>query len=214
MIVIETKKREPGQKLGTLRKQNLIPAVFYGAGKQATPVAIEYSAFTKLHKAGDSTPVVLKTDTGSVDAMLQDVQYDPLTLKPTHVDFLAIDVNKEIETKVPIEFMGEAPAAKSGLGTLVKVMHDISVRALPKDLPHHLEVSLSKLATLEDRLLASDLVLPKGVLLATPGAEIVALVTAIKEEAPAPTEPVDLSSIEVIKKGKKEEEGGEEAAAA
>lgn len=216
MLVIEAKNREAGKKLASFRKAKQIPAVFYSAGKAATPIVIEGAAFTKIHKAGESTPVVLKTEKGNVDAMIQDIQYHPLTLAPIHIDFLAIDVNKEIEAKVALEFVGEAPAAKSGLGTLVKVMHEIMVKALPKNLPHHIEVNLAKLNTLEDKVLVGDLLLPNNVKAVTPPSEVVALVTAIKEEVAAPAEPVDLSTIEVIKKGKKEEEEaveGEEKAA-
>ncbi|HXK35352.1 MAG TPA: 50S ribosomal protein L25 [Candidatus Paceibacterota bacterium] len=213
MLIIEAKKRQPGQKLGSLRKGNLIPAVFYSAGKASISITIEGSAFSKLHKAGDSAPLVLKTEEASVDAMIQDVQYHPLTLAPIHIDFLAIDVNKEIEAKIPVEFIGESAAAKSGSGTLVKVMHDIIVKALPKNLPHHLEADLTKLQTLEDRIFVSDISAPAGVIIATPGEEIIALVSAIKEEAPLPAEPVDLSAIEVIKKGKKEEEEAAEGEA-
>jgi len=92
-------------------------------------------------------------------------------------------------------------------------MHDIIVKALPKNLPHHLEADLTKLQTLEDRIFVSDISAPAGVIIATPGEEIIALVSAIKEEAPLPAEPVDLSAIEVIKKGKKEEEEAAEGEA-
>jgi len=57
---------------------------------------------------------------------------------PIHVDFLAIDMNKPIEVAVPLEFVGIAPAEKDGLGVLVKALHEVEIKALPKDIPHTL----------------------------------------------------------------------------
>ncbi|OGI61921.1 hypothetical protein A2645_01915 [Candidatus Nomurabacteria bacterium RIFCSPHIGHO2_01_FULL_39_9] len=214
MTVLEAQKRKAGAKLGSLRKEGQIPAVIYGAGKESTPVSVLGTAFIKIHKGGETTPISLKTPEGVVDAMIQDIAYDPITSSPIHVDFLAIDVNKEIEAKIPLEFIGEAPATKGGLGALVKVMHEIEVLALPKNLPHHIEVPLEKLATLEDHIFVSDLKIPAGVKAITAADEVIASIAAIKEEVEAPAGPVDLSTIEVVKKGKKEEEGEGEVATA
>jgi large subunit ribosomal protein L25 len=132
------------------------------------------------------------------------VQVDPIKGFPIHVDFLAVDMNKPVEVAIPLEFVGLAKAEKDGLGTLVKVLHEIEIEALPKDLPHNIEVDVTIIATLEDLIHVKDIKLPKGVTLLTDGEEVVALVAAAKEEKEEVV--VDLSAIEVEKKGKKEEE--------
>ena len=144
------------------------------------------------------------TKVKKVDVLIHDVQVDPVKGFPVHVDFLAIDMNKPVEVTIPLEFIGLAKAEKDGLGTLVKVLHEVDIKALPKDLPHNIEVDVTSIATLEDVIHVKNIKLPNGVTLITEGEEVVALVAAAKEEKEEA--PVDLSAIEVEKRGKKEEE--------
>lgn len=214
MFVINAKKRTGAGNLARLRKAGEIPAVFYGAGKQNTSIAVSTIEFKKVwHKAGESSAVVVKTDDADIDVLIHEVQTDPVTEEPIHVDFLAIDMTKKIKVKVPLEFVGISDAVKSGLGNLVKVLYEVEIEALPKDLPHNLEVDISKLATLEDNIFVSDLKLPQGVTLINTPLEVVASVVEQKEEKIEEVAPVDLSAIEVEKKGKKDEEGAEGAEA-
>lgn len=197
------------QRTGTpdaLRSQELVPAVYYSAGKDAVSIAISLKEFNKVWKeAGETTAVVLQIGGEKISTIIKDIQRDPVSDTVLHVDFLIIDMNKTIEVTVPIEFTGLAEAEKNGLGTLVKVLHEVEVSALPNDLPHALIVDVSGLATLDDQIHVSDITLPKGVTMITPTEEVVALMAAFveeKEETPV----LDLSAIEVEKKGKKDEE--------
>ena len=211
MSNIQATKRDPKTSLATLRAEGKVPAVFYGAGKTTTSISVEQKAFEKTWKeAGESSTVTLSVDGSNVDVLIHDVQFDPIKGTPVHVDFLVVDMNKPIEVAVPLEFVGVAGAVKSGQGTLVKVMHELEVSALPKNIPHMIEVDLSKLATLSDQVKVEDLKLPAGVTAVTKGHEVVASVAVQKEESDEPTAPIDLSAIEVEKKGKKEEEAAAE----
>jgi large subunit ribosomal protein L25 len=207
MSNIQATKRDPKENLATLRAEGNIPAVFYGAGKTTTSVSVPEKAFLKLWKeAGESSTIGLTLDGTNIDALIHEVQFDPVKGTPLHVDFLVVDMNKPIEVSVPLEFVGVSGAVKSGAGTLVKVMHELEVSALPKNIPHAIEVDLSKLATLDDQVKVEDLALPAGVTAIAKGSEVVASVAVQKEEKEEPTAPIDLSTIEVEKKGKKEEE--------
>lgn len=201
-ITLQAQKREGTPS--ALRAQELVPAVYYGAGKDAVSIAVGLKEFSKVFKeAGETTAVALQFGGEKVNTLIHDVQRDPLTGAPTHIDFLVIDMNKEIEVPVPIEFTGLAEAEKSGLGTLVKVLHEVHVKALPANLPHSFEVDVTRLATLEDQIHVKDIVLGSGVTLVTGADEVVALVTPFveeKEEAPA----FDPNAVEVEKKGKEE----------
>ena len=206
MFKIKATNRDTKSNLDVLRKNGEIPAVFYGMGKDTTSISIPVVEFKKIwHKAGESSAVSIATDKGSVDALIHEVQRHPITGEPVHVDFLVIDMNKTITVSVPLEFVGISGAVKSGVGTLVKVLYEVEVEALPKDLPQKITVDISTLATVEDGILVSDLILPKNVTLVTKGTEVVASIAEQKEEVESTT-PVDLSAIEVEKKGKKEEE--------
>lgn len=214
MFSIKAKKRDAGAKLSSLKVAGEIPAVFYGAGQESTPISVSKTEFKKVWRdAGESSAVKVSMGDKDIDVLIHEVQTDPVTDEPIHADFLAIDMNKKITVKVELVFEGVSAAVKSGIGNLVKVLHEIEIEALPKDLPHNLVVDISKLETLSDTVMVSDIKLPSGVVAVTPDTEVVASVVEQKEEVEE-VAPVDLSAIEVEKKGKKEEEGGEAAPAA
>lgn len=199
--------RSKTDKLSTVRSNGMVPAVVYGASVENTSISVSSIDFVKVFKeAGESSTIVLDMGGKKVDVLIHDVQFDPVKSFPLHVDFLAVDMNKPVEVSISLEFAGVAPAEKSGLGTLVKALHEVEIKALPKDLPHNFIIDISSLATLEDKILVKDIKLGSGVTMLTDGEEIVALVSVVKEVKEEETV-VDLSAIEVEKKGKKEEEG-------
>ncbi len=207
MQTLTATKRSKTEKLVTIRSNGMVPGVVYGARVENTSISVPSVAFKKIFKeAGESNAIVLDLEGKKIDVLIHDVQVDPVHGFSIHVDFLAIDINKPVEVAVPLEFTGVAPAEKLGLGTLVKVLHEVEIRALPKDIPHTLSVDISSLETLEHQIHAKNIILPSGVTLITDAEEVIALVAAAKEEKEET--PIDLSAIEVEKKGKKEE--GEE----
>ena len=208
MSEIKAKRRDLNINLNTLRSSGEIPAVFYGAGQESTSISVPIASFKKVwREAGESSAIKISTEKDNIDALIHEVQVDPVTEEPLHVDFLAIDMTKKIKVKVALEFTGISNAVKNGIGNLVKVLHEIEVEALPKDLPHSLNVDISKLETLENNIVVSEIKLPDGVATITPLSDVVASVVAQVEEKEEVVAPVDLSAIEVEKKGKKEEEG-------
>lgn len=211
MNTLNAKIRSKTDKLVDIRKDGMVPAVVYGVSMENTSISVPAKNFEKVLKdAGESSTIVLDIDGKKVDVLIHEVQNHPVKDIPLHVDFLAVDMNKPVQVGVQLSFVGVAPAEKAGLGTLVKVLHEVEIEALPKDLPHDVEVSVETLNTLEDQIHVSDIKLPSGVTMVTGGEDVVALVAAQKEEVEE-SEPVDLSAIEVEKKGKAEEESDEAA---
>ncbi len=205
MQTLTATKRSKTDKLATIRSNGMVPAVVYGARVENTSISVPSTDFVKVLKAaGESSTVELTLAGKKIDVLIHDVQVDPVKGFPIHVDFLAIDMNKPVEVSIALEFTGVAPAEKSGLGSLVKVLHAVDVVALPKDLPHTIVVDISSLETLEHQIHVKDIKTPQGVTMVTDGEEVVALVVAAKEEKEET--PVDLGAIEVQAKGKKEED--------
>lgn len=208
-------KRSKTDNLGDIRKNGMIPAVVYGARVENTLVSVPSIAFAKIFSiAGETSTIVLelqdeKGESKKIDVLIHDLQKDPIKDKVIHIDFLAIDMNKPIEVSVPLEFIGLAQAEKDGLGTLVKVIYEVEVKALPRDIPHKIEIDVTPIATLEDQIKVKDIPLPQGVSLITDEEEVVALVTEAKEEKEEV--PVDLSAIEVEKRGKEDDSEGEKS---
>jgi len=187
----------------------MVPAVVYGARVENTSISVPSTDFIKVLKAaGESSTVALNLDGKNINVLIHEVQVDPVKGFPIHIDFLAIDMNKPVEVVVELEFTGVSPAEKAGLGSLMKVLHEISIEALPKDLPHTIIVDISSLETLENQIHVKDIIAPKGVTILTDADEVVALVAPAKAEKVEAETPTDLASIEVEKKGKQESAEG------
>lgn len=214
MLTLVAKKRDAKEDVAEMRKAGEIPAVFYGMGRESTSVAVSKIAFKKVwEQAGESTPVKISTPAGDIDVLIHEVQTNPVSDEPTHIDFLAIDMKKKVKVGIPLVFEGISEAVKGGLGILVKVLHEVEVEALPNDLPHNISVDISSLKTIQDVILVSSLKVPAGVLVLAKEDEVVASIAEQKEEKEEVSAPIDLSTIEVEKKGKKEEDGAEAAPA-
>lgn len=210
MQTLTATKRSKADKLESVRSNGMIPAVIYGAHVENTSISVSSIDFIKAFKeAGESSTIVLDLASKKIDVLIHEVQVDPVRGFPIHVDFLAVDMNKAVEVQIPLEFIGVSPAEKAGLGSLMKVLHEVEITALPKDLPHSIKVDISVLLTLQDQIHVKDIVAPTGVTILTESTEVVALVAPAKAEKEEEAAPVDLSAIEVEKKGKKEVEGEE-----
>ncbi len=200
------KRKDGGASAPALRRAGSVPGVVYGAHQKATPITVSASAFGKiLREAGEATIVSLTGLGEALPTLIHEVDLDPLTNLPRHVDFYAVTKGQKVEVAIPLVFEGVSPAVEAG-ANLVKVMHELEVEADPMNLPHNIVVDISALKALGDKIHASDLVLPAGIALVTPAEEVVALVQEVVEEKEEEVAvPADISSIEVEKKGKEEE---------
>jgi large subunit ribosomal protein L25 len=214
-ITLKVEKRDLKDDVVALRSAGKVPAVFYGKKEASTPISIATVDFIKAYKqAGESTVVILKGEGIEVESLIHDMDLHPVTGKPIHADFYVFEKGKKIKVDVPLEFVGIAPAVKELGGTLIKVLHTIEVEALPKDLPHSIEVNIASLVDFKSVITAKEIVLPAGIELAVSADDIVASISEPKEEVEEVAAPIDLSTIEVAKKGKEAKEGaGEEGEA-
>lgn len=207
-ITPRTGKKE---SVEAIRMDGRIPAVMYGSKFESLPITVSALEFKKaFESAGESTVITLTGGAEDEQALIHEVQYDPVTDRPIHIDFYVVEKGQKVTVHVPLEFEGVSPAVKDLAATLIKVLHEIEVEAEPAKLPHGLTVDISALATMDSQILAKDIKLPEGVTLITGPEEVIASVAEAMKE---PEEPVsmDISQIEVEKKGKIEEEGAEGA---
>ncbi len=206
-ITLKANKREQNSTADDARKNGFIPAVYYGKKEKSTPILIKKSEFLKAWKeAGESTVISISVDDQTVDALINDVSVDPVTSEPIHADFYVFERGHKVELAVPVEFIGISPAIKELGGVLVKVVHEIKIEAEPSNLPKSIDVDISSLIQFGDVIAAKDVPMPKGVVLIENPEEIIVTVSAPKEEKEEESAPIDLTAIEVEKKGKTEEE--------
>jgi len=140
----------------------VIPAVLYGADVENISLEIDKKSFSKIFREVGETLIDLDIEGKKYSVLIHDTQVDPMTQELIHVDFYQPNLKEEVETEVPIELIGEAPALKLG-GTLIMNMKELSVKALPKDLPNKIVIDVSSLNTFEDAITAKDIKLPAGV---------------------------------------------------
>lgn len=210
MFKLKVEKRDLKENVAVLRKSGQMPAVFYGPKDPSTPIKVSLVDFKKAWKtAGESTVVSLEGNGIDADVLIHQVDLDPVSDVAIHADFYAIEKGKKLSVDVPLEFVGVAPAVKDLGAVLVKVAHEVEIEALPKDLPHTLEVDISTLINFDSVITAAEIKLPAGVVLKVKPEEVIASVYEPKEEVVEA--PVDLSAIEVEKKGKEDKEGEEGA---
>ncbi len=213
MLSIKAEPRSVfGKKLKETRAAGKLPAIVYGGKDKPESILLSTGEFKKLlAKAGESTVITVETGTGKKDVLIHEVAWHPVSNEPVHADLYVVDKTKTIKINVPLVFAGVSPAVKDLGGILVKVLHELHIEVLPMDIPHEIAVDISKLATLDSQILVSDLVVPKDVKVLNGLEDVVAAISVAKDE-PVDEAPVDLSSIEVEKKGKDEEAASEAGA--
>jgi large subunit ribosomal protein L25 len=206
MLTLKAEIRSKTDKLDKIRKAGKVPAVFYGKKEASTPISIPETDFLKVWKeAGESSVVTLETSKGNKESLIQDVDIDPVSGAARHADFYVFEKGHKLEVELTIEFIGISPAVKDLGGALVKVLHESKVEAMPKDLPHDIKIDISSLINFGDQILAKDIKLSPNIRRMENPEEVVALISAPREEKEEEVAPPDLSQIEVEKKGKEEE---------
>lgn len=212
-ITAEARDTRGKNEARRLRVRGLSPAVVYGAGKDALPIAISPKEIRRVLKAGHNTIFDLSIKDGeSVPVMVVDWQNDPIKDTLLHVDLKRIDLSKRITVKVPVQTTGEPKGVKLQGGLLEVVTRDVEIECLPIDIPESFTMDVSELM-IGQNIRAGEIPMPESVKLVSSADQVVAHVVAMRaeaapaaEEAAAPA-PAATAEPEVIKKGKKEEEG-------
>ena len=144
-ITIKGQERESVGKKATkaLRDAGMVPCDIYG-GKQPVHFAAEEKAFKSLVYTPNAHTVVVDLNGKTTDAILQDIQFDPISDKILHIDFFQLDEKKEIIMEVPVKIVGTSPGVLLG-GDLRLNQRRLKVKALPKNLPDFVEANISEL---------------------------------------------------------------------
>lgn len=146
-----------GRKVKKIRKEGFIPATIYGKGLESKSVQFVATELEKMfEEVGESTLVSLILDKEELPVLFRNPQYHAVEGNMIHIDCYKVNLREKITTMVPIEFIGESQAVKDG-NTLVTVIDEIEIEALPTDLPEKIEVDLAALETLESTITVADL---------------------------------------------------------
>lgn len=195
------KRTKTDQPAKQMRDNMRVPGVLYGAAMPAESLSVRHGDLVKLlRSAGFSSLIDLNLAGSDIKTLIKDVQVDPLSMEPIHVDFYRVRMDKELEAFVPLKFVGESKAVKTDGGTLVKSQDELEIRCLPGNLPHEIEVDLSKLQTFEDAITIESLTLPEGVeALQDPEATLATVARPLTDEELAKLEESQIGDVSAVK---------------
>ena len=223
-VVLKATKRDvTGKQVNALRRSGKLPAVIYGRRTEPISISLDmHAASQALAKVGTSSLLTVEVDGKEYPALVRERQRDYLKGTLKHVDFLAVSLTEKIRADVRIEITGASPAVKDFNAVLVNGLFSLSVECLPTDLPDRIMADISSLVQVGDGIHVRELQVPENVRVLDNEDEMVVVATypkeeAVEEVAPA-VEGVVPSEVEggepelSVDRGKKEEEGAEEAA--
>jgi len=172
-----------GKAVKNLRKEWLLPAVVYGKTLEA-PVLLSClkNDFIKVYRAvWFSTPVELEGGIKQL-VLVHDMQLDPVTDEVLSVDFLAVNQNEKVTASVPVVLVWESKVEKLNEWKIQQVKDEVEVEAYPKDLPHNIEVDISKIESVNDVIFVKDLVISDKVRIVDDAEQPVITVVELSDE--------------------------------
>jgi len=213
-VVINAEKRDVvGKKVGSLRRQGLIPGVMYGHNEPPFPITMNAREIERvINNLRSSSIVTVKVNGESHQALIREKQKDYIRNQIIHIDFQILSLKEKIRSKIEVKLVGVAPAVKNFNGIVLQEREFIDVEALPADLPERITVDISGLENIGDLIRVGDLDISDAVTVFDDVNDVIVSISgamaeeAVEEEVTTAegTEP------EVVEKGKKESEEEEE----
>ena len=201
-------KAETGRELGSsssrrLRRAGRIPAVVYGLSSEPVPVSVDYSEARQAltGDAGLNALLNLSIDGNDELCLVKDIQRHVVRDEVSHIDFIRVDANADIEVEVPLVLIGESRAVNNVSGMVDQALFSVVIATKPTSIPNEVEVDISDMEV-GDTIRVEDLVLPEGV---SP---------AMRLQATVATAMVTRSTLEAMRAEEAAEAEGEEGAEA
>ncbi len=187
-IELNVESREPGKGFSRrARRERKIPAIVYGSNKKPASIFIDEGSVVRYNNRNYENALFnLKSKDSAVDntiVLVKDIDVHPLTRRPLHVDFFALDLKKAVRVSVEIKLEGK-PAGLAEGGLLNQVNHKVEIECLPTEIPESIVLDVSALG-LGESMHVSDLQMPAGAELITSGDITVCVVNEAEEEMAA-----------------------------
>jgi len=158
-FTLEGKTRElRKKKVRALRRQGVLPGVIFGKDVEPLHVQVDEHDFELLYRKAHKTSIVtVDVDGKKTDVLIHSIHRDKITGRPLHVEFLKVDLKRQVTVEVPLVFVGVSPAEKSGLGKITHEETSIHLRCAPDRIPESIEVDVSVIKSKHDVIHAADL---------------------------------------------------------
>ena len=189
-----------------LRREGMVPVVLYGGDGPSTHLAMQKQDIFGIlrSEAGENTIFKASFDSESMDAMIKELQFDPVTDEILHIDLIQIAMDKVVRVSVPFVVVGEAVGVKTEGGFVDLITREVEVECLPGDIPEHIEVDISELH-LHQSFKVEDVTFPEGVDVITDSQTLVVLIEAPTKEEEVVVEAEEEEEVEVMAEGEQPE---------
>jgi large subunit ribosomal protein L25 len=148
MELVAEKREKLGKANKSLRNEGKVPGVIFGKNMESIPVTFSYDAFKKIwDKSGETDLIDIKLGSHIYKILIKNVQYDPVSGKISHVELYKPDLTVKVEVQIPVEVIGEDnnEFVKAGEAMVFYVVDEVTVKALPTDLPHNFTVDVTNM---------------------------------------------------------------------
>lgn len=193
-----------------LRRDGRVPGIYYYHGQKPVPFSVNTKELRALlaHKSGLIDVNFQGGETSK--CVVREVQWDPLSGAPVHIDFLGINLTEKVKVEVPVRLIGTAVGVKTGGGVLQQLLRELEIECLPLDIPEAITIDVSPLE-IHHSFHVSDLKLDRIEILTDSEQVIVSILSPRLEETPAAAAGEESKEPEVITQ-KKKDEAAEEGA--
>lgn len=210
VILQATIRKTSGTRNKAMRREGVVPGIFYGHGLKNISVAVPEKKLRPLYATTATHIISLTLDDGSQHpCILKDITFDPVSERPLHFDLFGLNPEEKLTIEIPVKLTGGVPQGVREGGILQHILHKVKVICLPKDIPEQFLVDVATLA-MNTAIHVSDLVRGDIEIMDDPRATVVAVIPPVVEKEPEPTEALEAEAgaaePEVIGKGKKDDE--------
>jgi large subunit ribosomal protein L25 len=151
------------KKVRALRREGIVPGVVCGKGLATMPIQVGEKDLELVYKKTHGTSIIDASLEGTaMPLLIHEIHRDKLNGSIIHVDFLKVDLTREVSVEIPLVFMGVAPAEKDGKGKVGHEATSILLKCQPTNIPEEITVDVSVIKDKHDVIHASDLKLPEG----------------------------------------------------
>lgn len=189
------KRTITGRQVKKLRLEGFLPANIFGHGVDSLSIQVKAKDFASVFGQAGETQVIylqVETEKDPRPVLVSDIEYDPVSDQPLHVDFHQVNLKEKVTANVPFEIVGESAAVKELGANIITMFSELEVEALPTDLPEKIIADVSHLTTIGDVIKVSDLNVDRTKVELTEDPETV-LVTVVEQQAEeaAPAAPAE-----------------------
>ena len=182
--VIEAQPRETGSKAARdIRQNNRVPCILYGPAVESTPLQVPVSALNKLIHGRTAPVAEVELDGTTYNCILKDFDLHPITDRPLHADFQALEDGRKVTLTVPIHYQG-VPLGQQNGGDTQMIVRELTISVLPENIPAQIDLDIADLA-IGDSIHVYDLDMDYDIKMAS-GQTLITVVAPHIETAPTP----------------------------